>query len=72
MHYLFKIAITERNRNSKKKLIVDNMALNPPAGFVWELDLTYSEDNPKVILREKDLLVHIVSEHDLCDFKKKV
>ena len=47
------------------------MALNPPAGFVWELDLTYSEDNPKVILREKDLLVHIVSEHDLCDFKKK-
>ena len=47
------------------------MALNPPAGFVWELDLTYSEDNPKVILREKDLLVHIASEHDLCDFKKK-
>ena len=35
------------------------MALNPPAGFVWELDLTYSEDNPKVILREKDLLVHM-------------
>ena len=47
------------------------MALNPPAGFVWELDLTYSEDNPKVILREKDLLVHIVSEHEYVTLKKK-